>query len=331
MYFSFGVLTYNSANFVIETLESIKYQVEKHSEGKDCQLVVSDDCSSDDTLYYVHNWININSHVFSDIKILEATKNQGTVINYNKIIHAISGEYFHVIAGDDLFTNLNIFRLVDKLRDYDIVTTLPIGLNDNGLFVEDNRLQRYLFWMNHERYLRDELVNKEMFGSFLHTPSTLFRKYLYNKSVEEYVNTFSVFEDDPRWYRLLQITDNICFEFYPIVIYRYHSESVCHNSRDKKFSKFQEDQIKLYNDYLLDCKPFWLSMYLLSKKHAITTSNKINIANLCRWIERKYIKMKNSGSPDIRQKQILMYNYKNEMLEYYSLIHSTADSFRENI
>lgn len=52
---SVSVITYNSAKTVLETLESIKAQTYQNLE-----LIVSDDCSTDNTVELCRNWIEQN-------------------------------------------------------------------------------------------------------------------------------------------------------------------------------------------------------------------------------------------------------------------------------
>ena len=47
-----GIITYNSSKFVIEALESVKRQTYEKLE-----LIVSDDCSTDDTVPKVKKWL----------------------------------------------------------------------------------------------------------------------------------------------------------------------------------------------------------------------------------------------------------------------------------
>lgn len=46
------VITYNSAKYVLETLESIRVQSYQNIE-----LIISDDCSKDNTIDICRNWI----------------------------------------------------------------------------------------------------------------------------------------------------------------------------------------------------------------------------------------------------------------------------------
>ncbi len=49
---SIVVITYNSAKFILETLESSKAQTYKNIE-----LIISDDCSTDNTVEICQQWI----------------------------------------------------------------------------------------------------------------------------------------------------------------------------------------------------------------------------------------------------------------------------------
>ena len=62
---SVAVIAYNSAEYILETLESIKAQTYDKIE-----LIVSDDCSLDGTVEICHKWIDANKSRFVDICIV---------------------------------------------------------------------------------------------------------------------------------------------------------------------------------------------------------------------------------------------------------------------
>ena len=97
MKFTFGVCTYNSENFILETLESIKYQIESYGDNWDVTLVVSDDASSDKTVELVKEWCQRNEGIFEDCILLASEKNQGIALNYARIVSNIKTEYFKTI------------------------------------------------------------------------------------------------------------------------------------------------------------------------------------------------------------------------------------------
>lgn len=281
MNFTFGVLTFNSSKYVIETLESIKYQIEQYGREWNCDLIVSDDFSGDNTVILIQKWIENNRMLFCYADILEAKKNNGTVINYQKLYDSVRTEYFHIIAGDDLFSSNNIFEYIKKLKQYEVVTTIPISLDEKGLFIEYSRLYRFIGNMKKKNWTSKQLVHSEMYGSFVHTPSTIFRKEMYDETIQKYVGKFDLFEDDPKWFRLFEKTKSILFEIYPIVLYRYHDESVCHIPN----KRFRKDMLRLYADYISVCKSWRMKFFLNSKYKTCKNCRKISFANFCRFLE----------------------------------------------
>lgn len=91
------VVTYNSADYILETLESIKGQTYKNIE-----LIVSDDCSSDKTLVLVRDWIDANKNQFVRTEVVGVDNNTGVTANYNRAINACKGEWVKNVDGDDL-------------------------------------------------------------------------------------------------------------------------------------------------------------------------------------------------------------------------------------
>ncbi len=91
------VITYNSAKYIIETLESIKSQTYGNIE-----LVVSDDCSSDKTVEIVKDWISRNGQFFAESKLVATVRNSGVAINCNNGLSHTSGTWVKLIAGDDI-------------------------------------------------------------------------------------------------------------------------------------------------------------------------------------------------------------------------------------
>ena len=66
------VITYNSSNYLLDTLESFKAQTYKNIE-----LVITDDHSSDDTIAISEKWLIANGSFFYSTKLVKAEKNTG--------------------------------------------------------------------------------------------------------------------------------------------------------------------------------------------------------------------------------------------------------------
>ena len=91
------VITYNSSEYVLETLESAKTQTYQNIE-----LIVSDDSSTDNTVEICENWIKKNKDRFLRTEIISVEKNTGIASNCNRGVNASRGIWIKLIAGDDL-------------------------------------------------------------------------------------------------------------------------------------------------------------------------------------------------------------------------------------
>lgn len=94
---SVPVVTYNSSKYVLETLESIKAQTYQNIE-----LIVSDDCSTDNTVKICRKWIEENANRFVRTELITSPTNTGISANLNRAEAACRGEWVKPIAGDDL-------------------------------------------------------------------------------------------------------------------------------------------------------------------------------------------------------------------------------------
>lgn len=91
------VVTYNQEDLVVETLDSIYEQTYSPLE-----LIISDDCSKDNTVSVVENWVSLHRDRFAEVEINTSPVNTGVSANGNRGLSATHGKYFQIIAGDDL-------------------------------------------------------------------------------------------------------------------------------------------------------------------------------------------------------------------------------------
>lgn len=85
--FSIIIITYNSSKYVLETLESAKKQTYQNIE-----LVVSDDCSGDDTIKLCAQWIEDNKHRFIRATLVFSQENTGIAANCNRGLKTAKGD-----------------------------------------------------------------------------------------------------------------------------------------------------------------------------------------------------------------------------------------------
>ena len=91
------VFCYNSSNTVLETLNSIYNQTYKN-----INLIISDDCSKDNTVDVVIHWVLRHSERFNNAIVIKNEKNVGTSAHMNLRINEVRTKWIKTIAGDDI-------------------------------------------------------------------------------------------------------------------------------------------------------------------------------------------------------------------------------------
>src|ERR1700745_29986 len=79
------VLSYNQSRFVWETLESVRAQTHQSM-----QLIIVDDCSSDDSVGIIGHWIQHNK---MDCTFIRHQENRGICKSLNDALAVASGKY----------------------------------------------------------------------------------------------------------------------------------------------------------------------------------------------------------------------------------------------
>lgn len=123
MLVSVVVLTYNDALFIEKTLNSIKEQTYRSIE-----LVISDDCSTDDTVERCSRWLEQNRSRFSNVQLLTVEKNTGVTYNINRAQRAAHGEWIKGLGGDDLLTPDCIEKFICYIKQKPDVKIVQCGL-----------------------------------------------------------------------------------------------------------------------------------------------------------------------------------------------------------
>lgn len=106
------VLSYCSEDTIIQTLDSIKNQTYQQIE-----LIITDDCSRDNTVGVVQDWIASNQGELVDIKLVTTDHNTGIPGNVNRALAQANGAYIKIIAADDYMADHAIERYVQFCED----------------------------------------------------------------------------------------------------------------------------------------------------------------------------------------------------------------------
>ena len=239
---SIVVLTYNSSDYVLETLDSIKCQ-----DYPNLELIVSDDGSNDETYRIVSEWIESNKDSFSRSVIIKSFTNRGTCHNYNQGVCNSSGTFIKTIDGDDC---LNGSNCISKFVQFMETTNADICISDVELFTRDDMdLSRerewydYLFGCVCEDY--EDQKKRISIELAIPNPACFFTRKLYDES-GGYSEDYKYLEEWPFFFNIIMSGHQIFGLKEQLVKYRLVKKSVSHNRKSKVFLVLQSDLLRFF-------------------------------------------------------------------------------------
>jgi glycosyltransferase involved in cell wall biosynthesis len=210
------VITYNSVKYVLETLESAKAQTYRNVE-----LIVSDDCSTDDTVAVCRKWLDENGGHFVRAELLQTPRNTGCPGNCNRGLRVAQGVWIKFIAGDDIL----LPDCLEAMLEFAIAKNVRIATSAMEEFCDDGwptRISKRLradqarfFRTSKERQLEVYL----RYPIFLNTPAFLINKNVFSK-IGMYDEAFGMLEDTPFVIKALQAGYTVCYNERTTVRYR---------------------------------------------------------------------------------------------------------------
>lgn len=250
------VITYNSAATVTETLDSIKNQ-----DYQNIELIVSDDCSKDDTTGIVENWLDENGSCFVSSRLVTTSINTGVSANLNRGIAKSHGTWIKPIAGDDLLlpdcistnvlftkTDAEIQAVFSRAKFFgDPVTCKQYENFGYGLFGLNSR-ERYLIILSYNTII---------------APASFIRRQYFDL-VGGYNESIPFIEDWPFWIRMFKEDANIVFINKETVKYRMGSSLSLGNGGGNKF----KESYALVLAYAYECQ---MQENLIYKMYAFLT------------------------------------------------------------
>lgn len=261
MQYSFGILSYNQERYILELLESIKYQVVNYGKSIQVFLYLSDDASTDRTVELVRKWLADNECLFYKYEILTSINNKGTTNSYYKLLDKIETEFFKIIAGDDVFAKNDIFEELKNNKCGEAVAHIPLLLKDGKLELSWEFIYKNLIHKNEKRTYKKDLQHIR-YGGYINTPSFFPTRSLINEKCIDFMRQFKIFEDDPTWYMLIKTNEkvSISFDIKIKVLYRIHNSSVSNSYSIGKI--WYDDMMKLKKYYIKDNNNFFLHIFL---------------------------------------------------------------------
>jgi len=230
------VITYNSARFVLETLESARAQTYKNIE-----LIVSDDASTDDTVEICRNWINEKNERFVRTELITVPDNTGIPANCNRGLRAAKGEWIKYIAGDDALMEDCIMDNLDHInRNFGISILTSRSKCYENTFDERNLVSTYpsesvilSFFSKHIEPIDqfEYLLSKNVINA-----CTVFLRKKIIVEVGCFDETLRFIEDYPMWLKLTKAGYRIHYFNRITALYRLTNESLSANKKEGLFN-----------------------------------------------------------------------------------------------
>lgn len=191
------VIAYNSSEYIIDVLESIKAQTYQNIE-----LIVSDDKSSDNTVDICKEWISHNKDRFVRTEVIVPEQNTGTAGNYNRALFSSQGDWIKFIDADDIL-------LPNCLEDnIEFVISTPeanVVFSDILYFSDAQKMSKKHFVSEEEKkvFAKDAHDQLMVLLKKNHIPPS--SSFMRAKILKEnpYKEEYKLMEDTPKWIDLL--------------------------------------------------------------------------------------------------------------------------------
>lgn len=297
---SIVVISYNSEEFIIEALESIKFQSYRNLE-----IIISDDGSTDSTVKIIDKWLDENNDRFIFSKLIKSDCNTGITANLNRGVKAIRGEYIKLMAADDILLENCITDLIEFAingnHKFCFSKALPFS-NDNDvtkLIEEDNRNYHFFFKKSQKDQLKSLL---KAMGPLSFAIGGFYSKKVI-KEVGYFDEKYEMMEDYPFFVNLSRMGYRFVF------LNKYTSKYRIRNIANKNtFMKTKRYRIHYKNlaDYRKDVvlplmikkKMYYSALYLVIVMFLLDIENKNNnviyseIMTILRKIKQRYMNLR---------------------------------------
>lgn len=268
------VISFRSAETICDTLDSIKNQ-----DYGNIELIVTDDCSDDDTIQAVNGWIeNLENTDMFSVELITSKMNTGLPANINRALKIATGEYVKILAADDLLLPDAISEYVKFMENND--NMLPIARVK--LFCEENEDKKFPAV---EKYCQKcyEIAQKSyknqyrslLIKNWIVAPAASFYPIKILRELGNYDEGYRWFEDYPMNLKLMHKGYSFGFVDKEIVKYRMSASSVTASSQNRLKKAELKLFIKLRFWYMISagmgweaikqCK-YWLKIAFMPKQ-----------------------------------------------------------------
>lgn len=176
------MITYNHEKYIAQAIESVLMQETNFK----YELVIGEDCSTDDTRYIVRAY---GERYPEQIRLLLPERNQGMIANFVSTLNVCRGQYIALLEGDDYWTDpLKLQKQVDFLEEH---KECVICFHDAKVIHEDGSKESHSYLPAGQKVI--STLDDLLVSNFIPTCSVFFR----NGLIKEF----------PEWYYELKMGD----------------------------------------------------------------------------------------------------------------------------
>lgn len=269
--FTFIVITYNHEKYILEHLESIRYQIVNFGKNIACNIIIADDGSKDKTVELAKFWFEENINLFNNIKIIADGLNRGTCKNLSLALKYLDTDKCKLTAGDDVYSCENLFVEFDKIEKVDILSGLAINLIDGRII--HSKFDIFNFYATNAIYKNSDYKERLKKINFFNAPSILYNsKALKNNDVINFMEQFSVTEDYPLHIKMSEIYEPLKFKQIDKVFIYYRRTT--NSTYIIKNDVFSNDKIAIFEYLISNEKKFFNRILLKNRLFCFNLSNK---------------------------------------------------------
>jgi glycosyltransferase involved in cell wall biosynthesis len=224
------VISYNSAKYILETLESAKGQ-----KYRNIELIITDDASTDETVKNCEEWIEKNRTYFIRCELSTSDLNTGIPANLNRGIRISEGEWIKSIAGDDYMAENCISDLIDYIKTNK--ETINVLSSDYIRFLTNPSIDGTILRNPNLWFCSQKVSAKDQYQMLLRGnrifASTIIIKRDFLNSMNNYDERFRLLEDWPLWVKITSLGYKIFHLGKPLVYYRIHGNNLSQNTQKR--------------------------------------------------------------------------------------------------
>ena len=249
---------YNTVKYISTCIESVMIQ-----SLKEIEIIVIDDCSTDDSYEFVRkNYCDSSSGKYDPrIKLFQNLRNVGAGLSRNRGIEIASGKYLQFVDSDDAITETMLEILYNRAEENDLdvlyVNSLLAAKDPNFKLNSQIAIDKHFCYQNKPRQISNNIIDRiqrEFIGSGLWWMPVvkLIRRELLTKNHIYFPNMFSG-ED-----MLLQLATFFFIKKAELIdggyyVYRYRAESITHTPNDK----YLRETVLSYSEALRYMRELW--------------------------------------------------------------------------